>query len=85
VPSYLREQPKEEEVKLMLTLLAQYGDPGSGGGGGISYGPVFWLIVVGVVVLLVGLVMWLVRSRRNRSAGRSVPTEASSDRTDRAA
>ncbi len=71
----------------MLTMLAQYGNPGSGGGGGgISYGPVFWLVAAAVVLVLVVLGTWLVRSRRKRSTGRSAPSEASSaDRTDRAA
>lgn len=70
----------------MITLLAQYGNPGQGGGGGgISYGPVFWLIAAAVLVVLVVLGAWVFRARRNRSPGRSVPTEASADRRDRAA
>jgi hypothetical protein len=62
---------QSKEVRLMLTMLAQYGNNG-GGGGGISYGPVFWLIVAAVVVLLVGLGTWFLRSRKSRSAGHTV-------------
>jgi H+/Cl- antiporter ClcA len=70
----------------MLTVLAQYGNPGQGGGGGgISYGPVFWLIAGVVLVALVLLGAWLLRSWRHRSAGRSTPAETSSERKDRAA
>jgi len=70
----------------MLTMLAQYGNPGSGGGGGVSYGPVFWLVVAAVLVVLVVLGTWAIRSRRKRSLGRSTPSEApSADRSDRAA
>ncbi|HEY3209544.1 MAG TPA: hypothetical protein VGL18_07065 [Actinomycetota bacterium] len=67
-------------------MLAQYGNPDSGGGAGISYGPVFWLVVAAVVVVLVVLGAWVVRSWRKRSAGRSMPSEVpSAGRRDRAA
>jgi hypothetical protein len=71
----------------MLAMLAQYGNPGQGGGGGgISYGPVFWLIVAAVVLVLVVLGTWALRSWRRRSPGHSAPTDAhTADRTDRAA
>jgi hypothetical protein len=54
-------------------LLASYGGGGSSSAGGaISYGPVFWIVVVIVAIALVSLVAWFISRRRAgaRTAGR---------------
>ena len=70
------------EVKVML---AAYGNSGgSTGGGGISYGPVFWVIVAVIVVVVLALVA--LRTRRSRTKrSRSTSGLAQQDTTDRAA
>ncbi|MGH2554155.1 MAG: hypothetical protein ACRDHO_00360 [Actinomycetota bacterium] len=63
-----------------MLALAQYGDPG--GGGGISYGPVFWLVVAAIGVVVLGLGAWMMRrrSRSTRPPEEETPSAASDER-----
>lgn len=65
-------------------MLAQYGG-GSSGGGGLSYGPVFWIVVAVVAVAIIGLVTWAIRRMRAKRTTAGEPAQAETDRTDRAA
>ncbi len=66
-------------------MLAAYGNPGGPtGGGGISYGPAFWVIVAVIAVVVLALVvLGMKRSRAKRSRSPSGLTRQ--DTTDRTA
>ena len=67
-------------VKEVRPMLAQYG----GGGGGVSYGPMFWIVFAIVVAVVISLIAWFVlRRRRTRSASATSP--AGSEDANRAA
>lgn len=65
---------------MLAQYVAQYGDPG--GGGGISYGPVFWLVVAAIVVVALGLGAWMMRrrSRSTKSPKEEMPSTARDER-----
>ncbi len=65
-------------------MLAAYGPGGSSGG--LSYGPVFWIVAAVIVVVMIVAVTWFVRrAKAKRSASSSMNTQSHRDQTDRAA
>jgi hypothetical protein len=66
-------------------MLAAYGNSGgSTGDGGISYGPVFWVIVAVVAVVVLALAVWGTR-RAKAKRSRSLFGSTHQNATDRAA
>jgi hypothetical protein len=54
---------------MLALFVAQYA-PGGGGGSGISYGPVFWIVAALILIAVVAVAVWGFRRRRT---GRSHP------------